>query len=431
MRCCAHIINLIVTDGLSELHNSILNIRKACKYTRSSPSRLEKFRQCLLLEKLDSKGLMPLECKTRWNSTYLMLEAALKVQRGFERLEEETTDYVSYFDSNDNDDERQQKKKRRVDIASGEERNKLKPPSVSDWMYAKAFVKFLKKFYDATLKLSAYKTVTANVPFREMYSMVDELKKAMRSDDSFMQRVATTMKTKFDKYWGNIKYVNQLVVVAVLLDPRYKLDLVQWGLEFLEDDALKIEGLVSNVKDLLFRMYEDYKNDTPGVAQSLVDSSDECERNVNIEEEDANFEEFMRRRKEKDVVQIRNEVDKYLLEAAENPKILGFNLLEWWKENQPRYPILSKIAKDVFAVPASSVPSESAFSAGKRVVNPFRACLTPKTVEALICTNDWLRGEPFDFYKDPTEDELELYYFVEQIEKEIEAVQLTKTISGS
>jgi len=78
---------------------------------------------------------------------------------------------------------------------------------------------------------------------------------------------------------------------------------------------------------------------------------------------------------------------------------------------------LSKVAKDIFAVPVSSVPSESAFTAGKKVVDPFRACLTPKTVEALICTNDWLRGEGFDFNKEPTEDDLELYLTLENLEK--------------
>lgn len=97
-RCCAHITNLIVFDGLCELNDSIKSIRKACMYTRSSPSQLDKFRQCLMLQKIDNKGLLPLECKTRWNSTYDMLEAALKLQKGFERLEEEDSNFASYFE---------------------------------------------------------------------------------------------------------------------------------------------------------------------------------------------------------------------------------------------------------------------------------------------------------------------------------------------
>lgn len=111
-------------------------------------------------------------------------------------------------------------------------------------------------------------------------------------------------------------------------------------------------------------------------------------------------------------------MDKYLLEPADNPKNVGFNLLSWWKEHSLKFPIMSKVAKDIFVVHVSSVPLESTFSARKRGMDSFRACLlTPKTVEALICTNDWLRSEGFDFNKEPTEDELELYLTLEKLEK--------------
>ena len=40
LRCCAHIVNLIVNEGLKEMHNSIAAIRNCVRYIRSSPSRL-------------------------------------------------------------------------------------------------------------------------------------------------------------------------------------------------------------------------------------------------------------------------------------------------------------------------------------------------------------------------------------------------------
>ena len=121
-------------------------------------------------------------------------------------------------------------------------------------------------------------------------------------------------------------------------------------------------------------------------------------------------------RKEKDVVEIKNEVDKYLLEASEDASNLKFSLLDWWKENAPRYPILSKMARDVFAVPASTVASESAFSLGKRVVDPFRSSLTPQMVECLVCMSDWLRGTGFRIYNEPSKAEMELYGELEKLE---------------
>jgi hypothetical protein len=61
--------------------------------------------------------------------------------------------------------------------------------------------------------------------------------------------------------------------------------------------------------------------------------------------------------------------------------------------NASKYPTISYIARDLLAVPASSVPSESAFSMARRTINDFRSSLTPETVEALICTQDWYRAE--------------------------------------
>ena len=68
-----------------------------------------------------------------------------------------------------------------------------------------------------------------------------------------------------------------------------------------------------------------------------------------------------------------------------------FDILKWWKGQSSRFPILSKLARDVLAIPISTVASESAFSTGGRVLDDFRTSLTPFMVEALVCTQDWLR----------------------------------------
>ncbi|CAM0905408.1 unnamed protein product [Alopecurus aequalis] len=58
---------------------------------------------------------------------------------------------------------------------------------------------------------------------------------------------------------------------------------------------------------------------------------------------------------------------------------------QMWQAN------VASMARDVLAVPASTVASESAFSTGRRVISDFRSRLTPDTVESLICLQDWFR----------------------------------------
>lgn len=46
---------------------------------------------------------------------------------------------------------------------------------------------------------------------------------------------------------------------------------------------------------------------------------------------------------------------------------------------------------DILAIQISTVASESAFSTSGRVLDPYRTSLSTSIVEALICTQDWVR----------------------------------------
>ena len=96
---------------------------------------------------------------------------------------------------------------------------------------------------------------------------------------------------------------------------------------------------------------------------------------------------------DEDSIECKFELDRYLLEASVDPKTEGFDILDWWRVNSSRYKILSQVALDVLAIPISNVASESAFSTGGRVLDPFRSSLSLNTIEGLICTQNWLRSK--------------------------------------
>ncbi|KAI3814973.1 hypothetical protein L1987_14622 [Smallanthus sonchifolius] len=88
----------------------------------------------------------------------------------------------------------------------------------------------------------------------------------------------------------------------------------------------------------------------------------------------------------------KSELQLYLEESRVD-RDSELDVLAFWKVNEFRYPILARMARDFLTIPVSTVASESTFSASGRVLNEHRSSLSKDTVEALICTKDWLFGD--------------------------------------
>jgi hypothetical protein len=179
LRCVAHIINLIVTEGLKEVDVSISRVRAAVKFVKSSPSRLVKFRKCAELAKVDSKAFLSLDVCTRWNSTYLMLANAIPYEKAFERYKDEDPYY-------------------KIDLESE------KMPGIpvkSDWEKAKKMAEFLEHFYELTLRVSATKYVTSHTYFHEIADVLILLREWCNSSDNIRKEMGKRMLAKYHKYW--------------------------------------------------------------------------------------------------------------------------------------------------------------------------------------------------------------------------------------
>ncbi|XP_031278084.1 putative pentatricopeptide repeat-containing protein At1g12700, mitochondrial [Pistacia vera] len=105
----------------------------------------------------------------------------------------------------------------------------------------------------------------------------------------------------------------------------------------------------------------------------------------------------------KKVVQHKTELDKYLADDCEDDNDKIFDILNWWKTNSTKYVVLSMIARDVLAMPISTVASELAFSTGGRRARELflemkGSGINPDTVSyhtlihGLCCVGDWEKG---------------------------------------
>ena len=150
------------------------------QYARASSARFEKFQECVENEKIKAKCLLSLNVPTWWNSTYLMLDCALKFVRAFHRLEEENRHYKLYFCK-----------------AYENGKKPIDPTNYLEWENVKIFVKFLGIFYEAALRFSGSLFVTSNTYFHEIISIENQLQKLCSVDgDSLLRSMAIEMKKK-------------------------------------------------------------------------------------------------------------------------------------------------------------------------------------------------------------------------------------------
>ncbi|CAN1331713.1 Putative AC transposase [Linum perenne] len=389
IRCIAHVVNLVVNDGLRECSISIERVREAVKWVKSSPARLAKFKSCIVFEGIESKKLVCLDVSTRWNSTYLMLEAAEKYEAAFKLLEGNDKNFKSYL------------------LRQKYQNETLGTPTPFDWNNVRRLMKYLKFFYDLTVWVSGTSYVTTHLFCKELCDMFDEIAEMEESYDSEVREMAFRIKLKVAKYWleedgvPNAK-LNRLLYIAVILDPRRKFEYVEFILSRMY--GLESGGKLANeVKDGILEMFRYYKQLFAANAQSRISSPNMREDGtIPISGRKGGTDaEFVKKRLEAidrgNRKVSRSELEKYLsndnddeILTVEDFNAYNYDVLGWWKQNEMRYLILSTIARDILAAPITTVASESTFSTGGRILDSFRTSLTPKIVEALICCRDWI-----------------------------------------
>lgn len=98
VRCVAHILNLIVQDGLSVIDGALEKIRESFKFVKVTESREKLFESCVETVAIEPKGngVLPglvMDVAIRWNSTHRMIERYIMYRDAFHHLAEVEATY--------------------------------------------------------------------------------------------------------------------------------------------------------------------------------------------------------------------------------------------------------------------------------------------------------------------------------------------------
>nr|KYP39151.1 Putative AC transposase [Cajanus cajan] len=141
VRCSAHILNLIVQEGLGVISGALKKIRESIKFVRGSKARKIAFKECVLqVRSIDTKVGLRMDVPTRWNSTYVMLDGGTKYKCAFGCLAIRDRNYVHY-------------------------------PSDDEWNRAARRCEFLKPFFVMTNLISDSTYPTSNQYFMQVWKI--------------------------------------------------------------------------------------------------------------------------------------------------------------------------------------------------------------------------------------------------------------------
>jgi hypothetical protein len=239
-------------------------------------------------------------------------------------------------------------------------------------------------FNDITAVFSGTNYVTSNIQLLKICEAKEQIRKWAVCGDSTIEEMSVEMIQKFDKYWKDIQGPMGL---ATILDPRFKIDYLLGFIETItgqssEECATK----VAEVKDTLYDLMKEYEveddeDNTESSAPPLVNSDLLSSITARVTS------------RRPAAIRVKSELDRYLEDELVSINTENFKILDWWKVAGTSFPTLRKVARDIFAIPVSTVASESAFSTSGRVLSEHRSRLTPELLEALMCSQDWLRNK--------------------------------------
>ena len=101
---------------------------------------------------------------------------------------------------------------------------------------------------------------------------------------------------------------------------------------------------------------------------------------------DSNHEIQLRQQSRDELKDYLNSCPYFSENAGEN-----FEVLDWWKKNNDRFPLMGRMARDFLGIPASSAPAERLFSAADNFMDTKRNRLSAESFRFCLCLQSWFK----------------------------------------
>ncbi|XP_073287232.1 zinc finger BED domain-containing protein RICESLEEPER 1-like [Primulina huaijiensis] len=356
MRCIIHLLKSTAQEVMEEFRDVTSKIRESIRHIKSEQAILVKFNEIAHQVGINSDKRLILDCPGLWNSTYMMLDAAIEYKGALCIMQEHDPAYSMAL-------------------------------SEKEWGWANSIVGYLKFLFEFTNVFMGNRCPTSNIFFPEICDMHIQLIEWSKNPDDFLSSVALKMKEKFDWYWRKCSLA---LAISAVLDPRFKMKLVEYY--YRQIYGSNAPDRIKEVSDGLREVFNEYsmrltlfEEDSARLGGSMPSTSNGTRDKLK------GFDKFLYETSQSQSTA--SDLDKYLDEPV-FPRNYDFCILNWWKVHTPRYPILSMMARDVLGIPVSTLGPDVAFSNIGRVLDQYHGAASPDIREALMCGQDWLKMEP-------------------------------------
>ena len=379
VHCFIHRLQLCIGDSILSqraVNDMCTKARRLVTHFQHSSQACTAFKNIQIENGSKQPLLLVQDVKTRWNSTFLMLQRLNLL-------------------------------KATVQLYAGD--HEITIPTANEWQLMEKVLRLLQPFFEVTKKISGDQSILSSVipdvtaleRYLSKYSVKDSGIHTLKDEllKSLQKRFCSNDENEF-----NILFT-KVFVMSTLLDPRFKGKYMTHnaytnGRQMLLDNLKKISIVRIQANDCT-ETEEDTIDEGPASKkrkpQSLQDEihldfsscyDEICERN----EQDPSFESdnddeiSLARSRSHSTLEVPfsvlvAEMEGYLnmpsIESNENPFL-------WWRQHKTAFQRLARLAQRYLSTPASSVCSERLFSEGGNIFEEKRSRLLPRNGEKLL-----------------------------------------------